>query len=187
MICTPTPLDGLLLLTPRVHTDTRGHFFESFNARTFEELTGLRPAFVQTNESLSHRGVLRGLHWQTEPCAQGKLVRVVHGCVFDVAVDLRKNSPTFGQWFACELSDMNHLQLWIPPGFAHGFLTLSNTAITSYQVTAHRSALHEHCLQWDDPHVDIAWPLASAGVKKPTLSAKDEAGLSWLQVAATAF
>ncbi|WP_370263702.1 dTDP-4-dehydrorhamnose 3,5-epimerase [Limnobacter sp.] len=179
MICQKTPLEGLLLLQPTVHADARGHFFESFNARVFEQLTGLKPAFVQTNESLSHRGVLRGLHWQVKPCEQGKLVRVVHGCVFDVAVDLRPTSSTFGQWYGCELNDTNHHQLWIPPGFAHGFLALSSTAITSYQVTAHHSAPHERSLKWDDPDLRIQWPLQAAGVEQPVLSAKDAGAAAW--------
>lgn len=176
MKCNFTPLPGLLLLTPLVYADARGHFFESFNAKTFKQVAGIQPDFVQANESLSKRGVLRGLHWQTPPKAQGKLVRVVHGAVFDVAVDLRENSETFGQWYGCELSDQNHVQLWIPPGFAHGFLTLTDTAITSYQVTEHHSPEHEHCLAWNDPVLNIAWPLKRAGVAHPTLSPKDEQG-----------
>ncbi|MBA4316378.1 MAG: dTDP-4-dehydrorhamnose 3,5-epimerase [Alcaligenaceae bacterium] len=179
MNCNLTPLNGLLLLTPTVYTDARGHFFESFNTKTFKQVAGIQPEFVQTNESLSKRGVLRGLHWQTAPKAQGKLVRVVHGAVFDVAVDLRENSETFGQWYGCELSSTNHIQLWIPPGFAHGFLTLTDTAITSYQVTEHHSPEHEHCLAWNDPVLNIDWPLKQAGVAKPTLSPKDEQGVAF--------
>lgn len=182
MKCELTPLQGLLLLSPVVHGDARGHFFESFNAEVFSHLTGIQPAFVQTNESLSKRGVLRGLHWQSEPKAQGKLVRVVCGAVFDVAVDLRRTSDTFGFWYGCELSDQNHAQFWIPPGFAHGFLTLSETAITSYQVTEHHSPEHECCLAWDDPVLKIDWPLARAGVKVPLLSSKDTQGMAFDEV-----
>ncbi|HEX4879557.1 MAG TPA: dTDP-4-dehydrorhamnose 3,5-epimerase [Limnobacter sp.] len=182
MICKPTSLQDLLLLCPKVHADDRGHFFESFNAQVFEALTGLKPDFVQTNESLSHRGVLRGLHWQAAPAAQGKLVRVVQGCVFDVAVDVRPQSATFGKWFGCQLSHTNHLQLWIPPGFAHGFLTLSQMAIVSYQVTAYHSPAHERCLQWNDPTLGIDWPLQEAGVQFPVLSGKDQAGMAWAQL-----
>lgn len=182
MKCHTTPLNGLLLLTPTVYTDTRGHFFESFNAKTYRRIAGIQPDFVQTNESLSRRGVLRGLHWQTAPKAQGKLVRVVYGAVFDVAVDLRENSETFGQWYGCELSDENHAQLWIPQGFAHGFLTLTETAITSYQVTEHHSPDHEQCLAWNDPVLNIEWPLKRAGVAQPIVSPKDADGLAFTEL-----
>ena len=178
MKCSLTPLQGLLLITPSVYVDARGHFFESFNATTFKQVAGIQPDFVQTNESLSRRGVLRGLHWQMAPRAQGKLVRVVCGAVFDVAVDLRDNSTTFGQWYGCELSDENHAQLWIPPGFAHGFLTLTDIAITSYQVTEHHSPEHEKCLAWNDPLLNIDWPLNTAGVAQPILSLKDGQGIA---------
>jgi dTDP-4-dehydrorhamnose 3,5-epimerase len=180
--CNPTHLNGLLLLTPAVYADARGHFFESYNAQTFRQVAGIQPEFVQTNESLSKRGVLRGLHWQRAPRAQGKLVRVVHGAVFDVAVDLRENSETFGHWYGCELSDANHVQLWIPPGFAHGFLTLSSTAITSYQVTEHHSPEHEQCLAWNDPVLNIDWPLKRAAVTRPTLSPKDAQGMLFTEL-----
>jgi dTDP-4-dehydrorhamnose 3,5-epimerase len=179
MKCDLTPLQGLLLITPTVHTDTRGHFFESFNSTTFKQVVGFQPSFVQTNESLSKRGVLRGLHWQVAPRAQGKLVRVVYGAVFDVAVDLRHDSATFGQWYGCELSDENHMQLWIPTGFAHGFLTLSDAAITSYQVTEHHSPEHEKCMAWNDPMLSIDWPLRKAGVAQPVLSLKDAQGMAF--------
>ena len=182
MKCNVTPLKDLLLLTPSVYADERGHFFESFNAKTFKQVAGIAPGFVQTNESLSKRGVLRGLHWQTRPKAQGKLVRVVCGAVFDVAVDLRENSDTFGQWFGCELSDKNHVQLWIPPGFAHGFLTLTESAITSYQVTKHHSPEHERCMAWNDPVLNIDWPLKQAGVEQPTLSPRDAQGLAFAEL-----
>lgn len=182
MQCHFTPLDGLLLLKPTLHVDARGHFFESFNSKKFKQVTSFQPEFVQINESLSKRGVLRGLHWQSPPKAQGKLIRVVHGCVFDVAVDLREKSETFGQWHGCELSGNNHFQLWIPPGFAHGFLTLTETAITCYQVTEHHSPNHEQCLAWNDPVLNIHWPLKQAGVTHPTLSLKDSKGIAFLEL-----
>ena len=173
MQCHLTPLQGLLLLSPAVHADARGHFFESFNAKVFKQLTGIQPEFVQTNESLSRRGVLRGLHWQVAPRAQGKLVRVSHGAVYDVAVDLRESEGTFGQWYGVELSASNRLQLWIPPGFAHGFLTLTETATTSYQITEYYSPEHEHAIAWNDPILNIDWPLRRLGLSVPLLSEKD--------------
>lgn len=176
------PLQGLLLLTPSVYTDDRGHFFESFNHEIFTQLTGLQTEFVQTNQSFSKRGVLRGLHWQASPRTQGKLIRAVHGAVFDVVVDLREKSDTFACWYGCELNDQNNLQLWIPPGFAHGFLTLTDTATTIYQVTDHYSPEHERCLVWHDPFLNIAWPLPKAGVSAPLLSKKDVQGLAWTEV-----
>lgn len=167
------PLPGLLVLQPKVYVDERGHFMECFQSNDFKKLSGWQPDFVQTNESLSRRGVLRGLHWQTAPKAQGKLVRVSHGAIYDVAVDLRESEGTFGQWYGLELSAGNHLQLWIPPGFAHGFLTLSETAVTSYQVTEFHSPAHEQCLLWSDPILNIDWPLRKLGLAAPVLSEKD--------------
>ena len=169
MQCNPTPLQGLLLLTPTVYTDARGHFFESFNAKTFKQVAGIQPEFVQTNESLSKRGVLRGLHWQTAPKAQGKLVRVVYGAVFDVAVDLRENSETFGQWYGCELSSTNHIQLWIPPGFAHGFLTLEDETVFFYKVTNYYNKESEGCIAYNSKDLGINW-----GIENPILSEKDK-------------
>lgn len=182
MNCQLTPLQGLMVLTPNVYKDSRGYFLESFNSRTFKQLTGLQPDFVQTNESLSSKGVLRGLHWQVAPKAQGKLVRVVMGAVFDVAVDLREESETFGQWFGCELSASNHAQLWIPAGFAHGFLTLSDQAILNYQVTDFHSPEHERCMAWNDPVLNIEWPFREAGIAAPTLSAKDAQGIGFTEL-----
>lgn len=170
-----TALDGVLILEPRVFEDARGCFFESWNARTFAELTGVDAAFVQDNHSVSHRGVLRGLHYQLPPMAQGKLLRVVQGAVFDVAVDLRRASPTFGQWLGVELSAANRRQLWIPPGCAHGFLSLADASITLYKTTAGYSPQHERCLRWDDPQLAIVWPLDG----EPLLSPRDARGLSF--------
>jgi len=177
-----TPLQGLLVLTPNVHRDARGYFLESFNSKTFKQLTGLQPEFVQTNESLSTKGVLRGLHWQESPKAQGKLVRLVAGAVFDVVVDLRSDSETFGQWFGCELNAVNQMQLWIPAGFAHGFLTLSDQAILNYQVTDFHSPEHERCLAWNDPVLNIDWPLKKLGISAPVVSAKDADGIAFTEL-----
>jgi dTDP-4-dehydrorhamnose 3,5-epimerase len=171
MKATPTTLPGLLILEPKVFGDSRGFFMESFNARTFRELTGLDVDFVQDNHSRSARGVLRGLHYQIQQ-AQGKLVRVVRGSVFDVAVDLRKSSPTFGKWEGVELSEENQRQLWIPPGFAHGFLVTSESADFLYKTTDYYAPEHERSLLWNDPAVGVEWPLAG----EPLLSAKDVAG-----------
>ena len=171
MKVTQTSIPGLLILEPKVFGDSRGFFMESFNARTFRELTGLEVDFVQDNHSRSGKGVLRGLHYQIQQ-AQGKLVRVVRGSVFDVAVDLRRGSPTFGQWEGVELSEENQRQLWIPPGFAHGFLVTSDTADFLYKTTDYYAPEHERSLLWNDPAVGVAWPLEGA----PLLSAKDVAG-----------
>ena len=165
----PTAIPDVLVLQPQVFGDDRGFFFESFNARAFAQATGFATEFVQDNHSKSARSVLRGLHYQVEPKAQGKLVRVIHGEVFDVVVDLRKNSITFGKWVGETLSAENKKQLWIPPGFAHGFLTLSDCAELLYKTTDYYSPEHERCIRWDDPEIGIAWPLTAT----PTLSAKD--------------
>jgi dTDP-4-dehydrorhamnose 3,5-epimerase len=165
-----TPLDGVLVLEPRVFGDDRGYFFESFNARKFAELTGVTLPFVQDNHSRSAKGVLRGLHYQIEQ-AQGKLVRVTEGSVFDVAVDLRKSSPTFGQWFGTELSAENKRQLWIPAGFAHGFVVTSDVASFLYKTTDYWAPEHERAVLWNDPAIGIDWPLDGA----PQLSGKDVA------------
>ena len=153
----------------------RGFFFESFNQKAFNEATGLDLNFVQDNHSRSAKGVLRGLHYQLSPHAQGKLVRVVRGAVLDVAVDIRQGSPTFGQWVGVELSEDNHRQLWIPPGFAHGFLSLADDSVTLYKTTAYYSPAHERCIRWDDPQLAIDWPLQGL---TPQLSGKDQAGAS---------
>ncbi|SFL47020.1 dTDP-4-dehydrorhamnose 3,5-epimerase [Rugamonas rubra] len=167
-----TPLAGLVLLEPRVFGDERGFFYESFNARTFAELTGVTAAFVQDNHSRSARNVLRGLHYQIEQ-AQGKLVRVSSGAVFDVAVDLRKSSATFGQWYGVELSADNKRQLWIPPGFAHGFMVTSEHAEFLYKTTDYWAPEHERAVLWNDPAIGIEWPLDGA----PLLSGKDQAAV----------
>ncbi len=162
----------VMLLVPQVFGDDRGFFFESFNQKLFEQATGLKREFVQDNHSRSQRGVLRGLHYQLSPKAQGKLVRVVQGEVFDVAVDIRKNSPAFGQWTAATLSADNKQQLWIPEGFAHGFLTLSETAEVLYKTTDYYVPEYERCIVWNDKEVNIRWPLRD----DPVLSGKDQRG-----------
>jgi dTDP-4-dehydrorhamnose 3,5-epimerase len=171
---TTTPLPGVLLLQPRVFEDPRGYFFESYNARAFEQATGVTTQFVQDNQSRSERGVLRGLHHQTQQ-VQGKLVRVTHGEVFDVAVDLRQSSPTLGQWFGVRLSAENKTQLWIPPGLAHGFLVLSDVAEFHYKTTDYYAPQHEQILKWSDPKVNIAWPEAIT----PVLSDRDAQAPGW--------
>ena len=171
MKATPTVIPDVLVIEPRVFGDARGFFFESFNARAFREATGLDETFVQDNHSRSARGVLRGLHYQLRQ-PQGKLVRVVRGSVFDVAVDLRRASPTFGRWTGIELTEDNHRQLWIPAGFAHGFVVLSEFADFLYKTTDYYAPEHERCLKWDDPAVGVAWPFDG----EPLLSAKDLAG-----------
>ncbi|AGZ34138.1 MAG: dTDP-4-dehydrorhamnose 3,5-epimerase [Pseudomonas sp.] len=162
----------VVLFTPKVFGDERGFFYESFNARVFLEATGLQADFVQDNHSKSVRGVLRGLHYQLPPHAQGKLVRVVQGEVFDVAVDIRRSSPTFGKWVGTVLSAQNNQQLWIPPGFAHGFITLSETAEFLYKTTGFYSVQSERCIAWNDPLIAIDWPIDGV----PALSAKDQIG-----------
>lgn len=169
----PTAIPDVLLMEPKVFGDARGFFFESFNLRVFQAHTGLAPAFVQDNHSRSAQGVLRGLHYQIRQ-PQGKLVRVVRGAVWDVAVDLRRASPTFGQWVGETLSEENQRQLWIPPGFAHGFVVLSESADFLYKTTDYYAPEHERCIAWNDPDLAIAWP---AGLE-PRLSIKDNAGQS---------
>ena len=172
MQATRLAIPDVMLIEPKVFGDTRGFFFESFNQRAFNDATGTNHQFVQDNHSRSTQGVLRGLHFQVSPKAQGKLVRVVRGAVFDVAVDVRKSSPTFGKWVGVELSEDNHRQLWVPPGFAHGFLVLSETAEFLYKTTDYYAPAFERSIRWDDPGLAIAWPLFNA----PQLSAKDAAG-----------
>lgn len=169
-----TVIPDVVVFEPKVFGDARGFFYESFNENVFAEATGLRPRFVQDNHSKSAKNVLRGLHYQVQQ-AQGKLVRVTQGEVFDVAVDLRKKSPTFGQWVGEILSADNKKMLWIPEGFAHGFLVLSETAEFLYKTTDFYAPQYERCIVWDDPTLDIKWPLQSA----PSLSAKDAQGLSF--------
>lgn len=169
---TPTAIPDVLMLQPKVFGDTRGFFFESFNEQDFAQATGLNVTFVQDNHSRSAKGVLRGLHYQLQQ-PQGKLVRVVRGAVFDVAVDIRRSSPNFGQWVGCELSEDNHRQLWIPPGFAHGFVVLSESADFLYKTTNYYAPAHERCVAWNDPDIGIEWPVGL----EPVLSAKDVAGM----------
>lgn len=171
MKATPTAIPDVIVIEPKVFGDSRGFFYESFSQRAFSEATGLDVHFVQDNHSHSAKGVLRGLHYQISPRAQGKLVRVVRGAVFDVAVDIRRSSPTFGKWIGEELSEDNQRQLWIPPGFAHGFLVLSDTADFLYKTTDYYSASHERCIAWSDPAIGIDWP--ATGVA-PVLSVKDQ-------------
>lgn len=166
-----TAIPEVLILEPRVFGDERGFFYESFNARAFAEATGLACEFVQDNHSRSQRGVLRGLHYQLQQ-AQGKLVRVSAGEVYDVAVDIRRHSPTCGQWVGVHLSAENKRQLWVPAGFAHGFLVLSEHAEFLYKTTDYYAPAHERCIRWDDPSLAIDWPLDLP----PQLSAKDQAG-----------
>jgi dTDP-4-dehydrorhamnose 3,5-epimerase len=167
----PTDLPEVLIIEPRVFGDERGFFLESYNRRDFNEAAGGDFDFVQDNHSRSARGVLRGLHYQLPPHAQGKLVRVTAGRVFDVAVDMRRSSPRFGQWVGVELSAENFRQLWIPPGFAHGFLVVSDQADFLYKATAQYAPSTERTLRWNDPTVAIDWPI-QAGCQ-PSLSAKD--------------
>ncbi|ALK98555.1 dTDP-4-dehydrorhamnose 3,5-epimerase [Massilia sp. WF1] len=167
---TPTAIPDVLLLEPKVFGDERGYFFESYNARDFQEATGLQVEFVQDNHSMSAKGVLRGLHYQIQH-PQGKLLRAVQGSVFDVAVDLRKSSPTFGRWVGALLSADNRRQLWVPPGFAHGFLTLSDTAEVLYKTTDYWYPEHERSLLWKDPSIGIEWPVEG----EPRLAVKDVA------------
>jgi dTDP-4-dehydrorhamnose 3,5-epimerase len=166
-----TRLPDVLIIEPKVFGDERGFFYESFNAKAFAEATGRVVQFVQDNHSRSAKGVLRGLHYQIEQ-SQGKLVRVTAGEVLDVAVDIRRSSPTFGQWTSVRLSGQNHRQLWIPSGFAHGFVVLSESADFLYKTTDYYAPSAERCIRWDDPELAIDWELPGA----PILSAKDQAG-----------
>lgn len=172
MKATPLAIPEVILIEPRVFGDERGFFYESFNQESFRQATGLDVPFVQDNHSRSARNVLRGLHYQLPPKAQGKLVRAVVGEVFDVAVDIRKDSPTFGKWVGEVLSAENKKQLWIPPGFAHGFLVLSEVAEFLYKTTDYYAPEFERCILWNDPAIAVDWPLAD----EPVLSAKDARG-----------
>lgn len=168
-----TELPGVLIIEPKVFGDERGFFYESFNAKAFEEATGLKKSFVQDNHSRSVKNVLRGLHYQIEH-PQGKLVRVIAGEVLDVAVDIRRSSPNFGRWASVRLSAQNNRQLWIPEGFAHGFVVLSDSAEFLYKTTDYYTPSAERCISWDDPTLAINWQLQGM----PTLSAKDQKGKS---------
>ncbi len=171
MKATRLAIPDLLLLEPKVFGDTRGFFLESYNQRAFHAATGLAPVFIQDNHSKSAKNVLRGLHYQIKQ-AQGKLVRVTAGAVFDVAVDIRKSSPTFGKWVGETLSAENKRQLWIPEGFAHGFLVLEDNTEVLYKTTDYYAPEHERCIAWDDPAIGVQWPVKGA----PVLSAKDQQG-----------
>ncbi|MEK9541894.1 MAG: dTDP-4-dehydrorhamnose 3,5-epimerase [Luminiphilus sp.] len=177
MTIEPTPLAGVVVIRPKVFGDDRGFFFESWNRQQFQG-AGIPTDFVQDNHSRSRQGILRGLHYQTEQ-PQGKLVRVAAGEVFDVAVDLRSDSPTCGQWFGCMLSAENKAQLWVPPGFAHGFYVLSPYADFLYKCSDYYHPESEVTLAWNDPTVAIDWPIVDG--QPPELSAKDDAGLGWAQ------
>lgn len=166
------PLSGLVLLQPRLFEDERGHFFERFNTRGFSEKVGIGVEFVQDNQSRSARHVLRGLHYQIPPSPQGKLVSCLRGEVFDVAVDIRRSSPTFGRWYGIVLSAENRLQLWVPVGFAHGFLALTDGAELLYKTTDYYDPAAERAIAWDDPAIGIDWPI---GDREPLLSPKDAA------------
>jgi dTDP-4-dehydrorhamnose 3,5-epimerase len=172
MSVTPTAIPGVLVIEPRIFEDSRGFFFESFNHAAFERAIGTSVAFVQDNQSHSRARVLRGLHYQVDK-PQGKLVRVVQGTIWDVAVDIRPGSPTFGRWVAEELSAENRKQLWVPAGLAHGFLVLSDSADVLYKTTDSYSPPGERCIVWNDPDLAIAWPLAG----EPVVSAKDQQGM----------
>lgn len=169
MKATPTRIPDVLVLEPRIFGDARGFFLESFNQTAFQAVTGLDMTFVQDNHSRSTRGVLRGLHYQLQQ-PQGKLVRVVRGSVFDVAVDIRRGSPTFGQWAGAVVSEDNHRQMWVPPGLAHGFLVLSESADVLYKTTDYYAPQHERAIAWNDPDIGIEWPLDGL----PLLSGKDQ-------------
>jgi dTDP-4-dehydrorhamnose 3,5-epimerase len=172
MKVTTTAIAGLLILEPRVFGDERGFFLESYNQKVFDDALGHEVHFVQDNHSRSAKGVLRGLHYQLPPHAQGKLVRVTQGSVFDVAVDMRRSSPSFGRWVGVELSGQNHRQLWLPPGMAHGFLVTSDSADFLYKTTQYYAPQAERCVRWDDPSIGIDWPDLG---RAPVLSAKDAA------------
>lgn len=167
----PSSIPGVLIVEPHVFGDERGFFFESYNEREFAAATGVSARFVQDNHSRSVKNVLRGLHYQIRQ-AQGKLIRVTAGAVFDVAVDIRRGSPAFGQWTGNVLSEENKRTLWIPPGFAHGFLVTSDYAEVQYKTTDYYAPEHERCIAWNDPQLAIAWPLSG----EPVLSRKDRAG-----------
>jgi dTDP-4-dehydrorhamnose 3,5-epimerase len=174
---TSTAIPDVLVIEPKVFGDERGFFYESFNQRTFNDATGLNETFVQDNHSRSVQGVLRGLHYQLPPKAQGKLVRVIRGEVWDVAVDIRQNSSTFGKWVGIELSEHNQKQLWIPPGFAHGFIVISECADFLYKTTNYYSPENEKCIAWNDCSLNISWPQNIM----PNLSKKDSKGLPFDQ------
>ena len=175
-----TAIVGAFILEPTVFGDARGFFSETYNCREFRAATGAELNFVQDNQSRSRRGVLRGLHYQIEQ-PQGKLVRVTRGAVYDVAVDVRKGSASFGRWVGVELSEQNHRQFWVPPGLAHGFLVLSDETDFLYKTTDYYAPQHERCIVWNDHDIGIQWPLEQHGLDVPLLSDKDAAGLKFSQ------
>ena len=180
MKATRLSIPDVVLIEPKVFGDARGFFFESFNQKAFNEATGTSHQFVQDNHSRSAKGVLRGLHYQLHQ-PQGKLVRVTQGAVFDVALDIRPGSPTFGRWAGVELTGDNQRQRWVPPGLAHGVVVLSASADFLYKTTDYYAPEHERCIAWNDPAIGIDWPLAAHGIDAPQLSAKDRAGLPLAQ------
>ncbi|MGJ3703122.1 dTDP-4-dehydrorhamnose 3,5-epimerase [Variovorax sp. AFSI2.2] len=177
MKATPTAIPEVLIIEPKVFGDARGFFYESFNGKAFDEAVGRHVEFVQDNHSRSVKGVLRGLHYQVQQ-PQGKLVRAVRGSVFDVAVDIRRSSPTFAKWVGVELTEENHKQLWVPAGFAHAFLVLSESADFLYKTTEYYAPAYERCIAWNDANIGIEWPEIGMA---PVLSAKDQAGVSLKQ------
>lgn len=177
MKVTPTTIPDVLIIEPKVFGDARGFFYESFNQKAFNEVTGTSHQFVQDNHSRSVKGVLRGLHYQIQQ-PQGKLVRVVRGAVLDVAVDIRRTSPSFGKWVSVELSEEKHNQLWVPPGFAHGFVVLSDSADFLYKTTDYYAPEFERCIAWNDTSVGVDWQLGRHGIGEPKLSLKDLQGKS---------
>ncbi len=182
MKVTSTAIPDLLVIEPKVFGDSRGFFYESFNQQAFNQATGLDVQFVQDNHSRSSKGVLRGLHYQLPPHAQGKLVRCTRGAVWDVAVDIRKSSPTFGKWVGIELTEENHKQFWIPPGFAHGFVVLGDTTDFLYKTTDYYAPAHERCIAWNEEALGILWPLTKYSIEVPQLSSKDLLGTSLSEV-----
>lgn len=178
MQVTKTDIEGVLILEPKVFGDARGFFMESFNQQRFDDAVGPGFGFVQDNHSRSSKGVLRGLHYQLPPKAQGKLVRVTQGAVFDVAVDIRRGSPTFGKWVGVELTGENHRQLWLPPGMAHGFVVTSDSADFLYKTTDYYAPAAEACIRWDDETLAIAWPEIGMA---PQVSVKDADGRTWAE------
>ena len=178
MKITTTTIPDVLIIEPKVFGDARGFFYESFNQKAFNEATGTDYQFVQDNHSRSGKGVLRGLHYQIQK-PQGKLVRVVSGAVFDVAVDIRQSSPTFGKWVGVELSEENHRQMWVPPGFAHGFVVTSESADFLYKTTDYYAPEHERCIIWNDPVVNITWSSEKFSVEDMLISKRDRQGLSF--------
>ena len=174
MVLVKGKIDGLLIIHPRIFEDARGAFYETFNEEKFKEIINYKVTFKQDNESISKKNVLRGLHYQAPPFAQGKLVRVVRGRALDIALDIRKNSPTYGQFEMIELSEENKKQFWIPPGFAHGFVALEENTIFNYKCTNYYSPVSERTIQWNDPILNINW-----GVNAPIISEKDQKGLDF--------